>query len=172
MDLTRGVSIVIPLRVDNPERAENLRFILSLLLQQTEVSVDILEADTEQRFYWSETCERLRYRFVKDDDPVFYRTRYLNILLRSAKFPIAGIWDTDVIIPPVQLREAVGRICSGCVMCFPYDGRFIFLNEAMSDRIRKDVSVLEKVDATSIGMRPSVGGAFPTLIRPCGFCHS
>ena len=51
MDLTRGVSIVIPLRVDNPERAENLRFILSLLLQQTEVSVDILEADTEQRFY-------------------------------------------------------------------------------------------------------------------------
>lgn len=91
MDLTRGVSIVIPLRVDNPERAENLRFILSLLLQQTEVSVDILEADTEQRFYLSETCERLRYRFVKDDDPVFYRTRYLNILLRSAKFPIAGI---------------------------------------------------------------------------------
>ena len=71
-------------------------------------------------------------------DPVFYRTRYLNILLRSAKFPIAGIWDTDVIIPPVQLRESVGRICSGCVMCFPYDGRFIFLNEAMSDRIRKE----------------------------------
>ena len=54
MDLTRGVSIVIPLRVDNPERAENLRFILSLLLQQTEVSVDILEADTEQRFYLSD----------------------------------------------------------------------------------------------------------------------
>ena len=168
MDLTREVSIVIPLRVDNPERAENLRFILSLLLQQTEVSVDILEADTEQRFYLSETCERLRYRFVKDDDPVFYRTRYLNILLRSAKFPIAGIWDTDVIIPPVQLREAVGRICSGCVMCFPYDGRFIFLNEAMSDRIRKDVSVLEKVDATSIGMRPSVGGAF--LVNRVAFC--
>ena len=35
MDLTRGVSIVIPLRVDNPERAENLRFILSLLLHAT-----------------------------------------------------------------------------------------------------------------------------------------
>mgnify|MGYP000385228667 CR=1 FL=1 len=105
MDLTRGVSIVIHLRVDNQERAENLRFILSLLLQQTEVSVDILEADTEQRFYLSEMCERLRYRFVKDDDPVFYRTRYLNILLRSAKFPIAGIWDTDVIIPARYLNS-------------------------------------------------------------------
>ena len=105
MDLTREVSIVIPLRVDNPERAENLRFILSLLLQQTEVSVDILEADTEQRFYLSETCERLRYRFVKDDDPVFYRTRYLNILLRSAKYPIVGIWDTDVIIPARYLNS-------------------------------------------------------------------
>ena len=73
-----------------------------------------------------------------------------------------------MIIPPVQLREAVGRICSGCVMCFPYDGRFIFLNEAMSDRIRKDVSVLEKVDATSIGMRPSVGGAF--LVNEVPIC--
>ena len=56
MDLTREVSIVIPLRVDNPERAENLRFILSLLLQQPEVSVDLLESDTEQRFYLSDTC--------------------------------------------------------------------------------------------------------------------
>lgn len=81
--------------------------------------MDILEADTEQRFYLSETCERLRYRFVKDDDPVFYRTRYLNILLRSAKFPIAGIWDTDVIIPPVQLREAVGQDLFGLCDVFP-----------------------------------------------------
>ena len=119
MDLTRGVSIVIPLRVDNPERAENLRFILSLLLQQTEVSVDILGSGYRATFYLSETCERLRYRFVKDDDPVFYRTRYLNILLRSAKFPIAGIWDTDVIIPPVQLREAVGRDLFGLCDVFP-----------------------------------------------------
>ena len=79
MDLTRGVSIVIPLRVDNPERAENLRFILSLLLQQTEVSVDILEADTEQRFYLSETCERVRYRFVKDDDRLSSRLQVSGI---------------------------------------------------------------------------------------------
>ena len=35
-------------------------------------------------------------------------------------------------------------------MCFPYDGRFIFLNEARVTELGKDVSVLEKVDATSI----------------------
>lgn len=43
--------------------------------------MDILEADTEQRFYLSETCERLRYRFVKDDDPVFYRTTLFKYIV-------------------------------------------------------------------------------------------
>lgn len=45
-------------------------------------------------------------------------------------------------------------------MCFLYDGCFIFLNEVMSDRICKDVLVLEKVDVILIGMRFLVGGVF------------
>lgn len=159
MNAAIKVSIVIPLRVDSKERLDNLNFILSLLLEQTSVDVDILEADVKQHFYLPCEDERVRYRFVEDGDPVFHRTRYLNQLLLAARHPVVGVWDTDVIIPPAQLRAAVEQIRLGSVMSFPYDGRFIFLNKEQSLAVRKDLSVLEKVD-TSYKMRPSVGGAF------------
>lgn len=153
------VSIVIPLRVDSKERLDNLNFVLSLLLEQTCVEIDILEADVKQHFHLLCKEKRVRYRFVEDSDPVFYRTRYLNRLLLDARHPVAGVWDTDVIISPDQLQAAVEQIRLGSVMCFPYDGRFIFLNKEQSLVVRQDPSVLQKMDI-SYSMRPSVGGAF------------
>lgn len=160
MDGTADVSIVIPLRVDSQERADNLSFILSLLLAQPSVSVDILEADTERRFHLANEHARLRYRFVQDEDPVFHRTHYLNQLLMDAEHSIVGIWDTDVIIPPVQVLAGIKRIKQGSVMCFPYDGRFIFLNEGQSAAIRNNSLALENIGILPPQMRPSVGGAF------------
>lgn len=154
-----NISILIPLRVDSQERSDNLNFVVSLLLREPYVDIDILEADAEQRFHPMFDAERVRYRFVEDNDPVFHRTRYLNELLRAARHPIAGIWDTDVIILPVQLQAAVRQIRSGSVMSFPYDGRFIFLDKEQSKAVCGDLSELEKVD-TTYRMRPSVGGAF------------
>lgn len=157
--MIQNLSIIIPLRVDSKERLDNLNFILSLLLDQPFVEVDILEADVERRFQTPCGDTRIRYCFVEDSDPVFHRTRYLNQLLRAARHEVVGVWDTDVIISPAQLQEAVERIRLGSVMCFPYDGRFIFLNKEQSVAVREDLSVLEQIDI-SYSMRPSVGGAF------------
>lgn len=159
MEAPAKISIVIPLRVDSKERLDNLHFILSLLLQEPFVDVDILEADVEQRFHLLHHDERVRYDFVEDSDPVFHRTRYLNQLLLAARHPIVGVWDTDVIISSAQLTAAVEQVRLGSVMSFPYDGRFIFLNEKESLAVREDVSVLGKMEI-SYGGRPSMGGAF------------
>ena len=159
MNTATKISIVIPLRVDSQERSDNLNFVLSLLLQMPFVDVDILEADVERRFHLLYHDERIRYCFVEYSDPVFHRTRYLNQLLLAALHPIAGIWDTDVIILRAQLMAAVEQIRLGSVMSFPYDGRFIFLNKKESLAVREDVSVLQKMKI-SYGGRPSVGGAF------------
>lgn len=159
MEAPAKISIVIPLRVDSKERSDNLNFILSLLLQEPFVDVDILEADVEQRFHLLHHDERVRHRFVEDSDRVFHRTRYLNRLLLAARHPIVGVWDTDVIISFAQLTAAVEQVRLGSVMSFPYDGRFIFLNEKESLAVREDVSVLGKMEI-SYGGRPSVGGAF------------
>lgn len=154
-----NISIVIPLRVDSYERKANLCCVLKFLLQLDFVYVDVLEADVISYFSYP-NHERLRYRFVYDNEPVFYRTKYLNVLMKDALFSIVGIWDTDVLVLEKQIRKAVNCIQEGCVMCFPYDGDFRFLSEAESKNIRENVCTLHiRQGVRGLG-RPSVGGAF------------
>lgn len=100
------VSIVIPLRIESTEREANLHCVLQYLLRSPFVYIDLLEADKERHFFFTHH-ERIRYRFVHDEEPVFYRTHYLNELLREAQHSIVGIWDADVLIPEAQLIAAV-----------------------------------------------------------------
>lgn len=153
------VSIVIPLRIESIEREENLRCVLSYLLQFSFVYIDIIEADKEQRFYFP-VHERVRYRFILDNESVFYRTYFLNILLTHAEYSIVGIWDTDIIVPEVQLVKAIKNIEKGCIMSFPYDGEFRLLNNEESLFVRNRVEALTPSSGTSLMKRPSVGGAF------------
>jgi len=153
------VSIVIPLRIESTEREANLHCVLQYLLRSPFVYIDLLEADKERRFFFSHH-ERIRYRFVHDEAPVFYRTRYLNGLLRDALHSIVGIWDADVLIPEAQLIAGVWHILGGCVLCFPYNGTFRFLEKERSNAIRKNVDELQAGEGCCLLGRPSVGGAF------------
>lgn len=89
-----------------------------------------------------------------------YRTRYLNELLRNAQHSIVGIWDADVLIPEAQLIAGVWHILGGCVLCFPYNGTFRFLEKERSNAIRKNVDELQAGEGYCLLGRPSVGGAF------------
>lgn len=153
------VSIVIPLRIESIEREENLRCVLSYLLQLPFVYIDIIEADKEQRFYFP-VHERVRYRFILDNEAVFYRTYFLNILLIHTEYPIVGIWDTDIIISKEQLIEAIKNIEKGYIMSFPYDGEFRLLNNEESILVKNRVEALTPSSGISLMKRPSVGGAF------------
>lgn len=165
MDITSELTIVIPVRIDCQERKENLDAVLYSLLRTTNASILILEADTERKYYHREQSNRLDYIFVHDDNPIFHRTHYLNKLLRLSKNNIVGIWDTDVILDAVQIKEAVNAVKMGITLCYPYDGRFLFLNIEQSNNVRNNVvSFLNdenKESTTSLAMgRPSAGGAF------------
>lgn len=163
MDVTSELTIVIPLRIDCPERKENLDTVLYSLLELTNSSIIILEADTEQKYFLSESNERIKYIFMKDNNVIFHRTRYINILLKMAQTNIIGIWDTDVILDAKQIQQAASAVKKGTTLCYPYDGHFLFLDKEQSDNIREDIlSCLnnkDKIKAPSMG-RPSAGGAF------------
>lgn len=163
------VSIVIPLRIESTEREANLHCVLQYLLRSPFVYIDLLEADKERRFFFSHH-ERIRYRFVHDEAPVFYRTRYLNGLLRDALHSIVGIWDADVLIPEAQLIAGVWHILGGCVLCFPYNGTFRFLEKERSNAIRKNVDELQAGEGCCLLGRPSVGGAF--LVNKTGYLEA
>ena len=155
----KNISIVIPLRVDSQEREANLRCVLQYLSNFDFVDIDILEADTKRRFFYPAN-NQIRYRFIYDEEAVFYRTKYLNQLLKKASHSIVGVWDTDVIIPEKQLLQAIEYICNGYIMSFPYDGDFRFLTPAESEKVRKNIVNLDMEQGYRLLGRPSVGGAF------------
>jgi len=165
MDLTTELTIIIPFRIDCKERKENLDTVLFLLLKTTNAFIIILEADIERRYCYKEENERLDHIFVHDNTSIFHRTRYLNKLLNMSKTDIVGIWDSDVILDVAQIKEAVNAVKNEITLCYPYDGRFLFLNSQQSEHAKKNVisflndKNLDKIEVPSMG-RPSVGGAF------------
>ncbi|MCK9414968.1 MAG: galactosyltransferase-related protein, partial [Prolixibacteraceae bacterium] len=130
------ISFIIPIRVDSVERERNLDVVLEQLNEIENVDISILEGDIKPLYRLKKEYSNVTYRFVEDSDPIFYRTKYLNQLLREVQGSIVGIWDADVITSKEQILDAVKKIRSGgAIMSFPYDGRFIMLPPKNSDQL-------------------------------------
>lgn len=156
------VTFVIPVRIDSSERRENLDVVLDQLSKRKRSKIIVLEADNESKYRVPGNCLNVTYRFVKDDNPVFYRTKYLNELLREADTSIVGIWDTDAIVPDEQIDRSIADICEGkAVMSFPYDGCFNFcsLEDSFIFRDNRSIGFLKEKEHSSRVIH-SVGGAF------------
>lgn len=165
MDITSELTIVIPVRIDCRERKENLDAAICSLLGTTHSSIIVLEAGREQKYSLSQQDERVKCFFIQDDDPIFHRTRYLNILLKLSQTNIVAIWDADVIVDAKQINEAADAVKKGTTLSYPYNGRFLFLSKEQSNDVKNDVISFsndtnkDKVKTPTMG-RPSVGGAF------------
>lgn len=151
------LTIVIPVRIDSREREENLNTIIHHLLKNTHIQIIVLEADTEQK-YRPENCLGLDYHFVRDNDPVFYRTRYINRLLHLATTEIVGVWDSDVLLPITQINQAIQKIAEGCSLCIPYREKCISLDIIESKLTRQQPEEMQRFK-NKWGSY-SVGGAF------------
>ena len=107
------VTFVIPVRIDSLERQRNLDVLLEQLSKRKRTDILILEADISPVYKLKKNYQNVSYRFVKDDHPVFYRTKYLNLLLHEANASIVGVWDTDVMLPDTQIDQAIEDIREG-----------------------------------------------------------
>lgn len=163
-NVLENITIVIPLRIDNEERRKNMDAVLYYLCRYPRIKIMVLEADAYRQYKPCINHSGFSYLFVEDQDPVFYRTRYLNRMLRDVRTPIIGVWDSDVIVPMEQILEAVRSCLSGTTLCYPFDGRFY----AVTDRISRlyknsgNFDILTKNESLHWLMhgRNSVGGAF------------
>ncbi len=158
------ITIIIPLRIDSEERRTNMDASLDYLCRYPEITIMVLEADAVPKYEPHINHPGFAYYFIEDHDPVFHRTRYLNQMLISVNTPVAGIWDSDVIVPIKQIVDAVRECMSGVTLCYPFDGRFCAISDQFS-RIYKDIGnfdILEQNESLHWLMhgRYSVGGAF------------
>ena len=158
------ITIVIPLRIDSEERRANLDTALGYLCRYPEIKIILLEADNEPLYKSRMNHPNVSYIFIEDKDPIFYRTRYINRMLHEVRTPVAGIWDSDVIVPVEQIAEAVNRCVADYTLCYPFDGRFYAAHKCLS-RLYKytgNMDILVQNQSLHWLMHGwySVGGAF------------
>jgi predicted glycosyltransferase involved in capsule biosynthesis len=108
---------------------------------------------------------RINYHFVQDNDPIFYRTYYINILAKEVRTPYLGVWDTDVICPFEQLNKAIEILQNNeADFVYPYDKLFLDTSEILRRLFLKygDISFLLKNTKKMKEMYPPnpLGGAF------------
>lgn len=120
-------SILITVRIDSLERFENLKTITEYILQYFATNIIILEADKANNGLLSSLLsDKIEFIFVEDHDIIFHRTKYINILTMKAKTPFVAVWDSDVIVNPIQIEASVVKLRDASVdFIYPYDGRFV-----------------------------------------------
>lgn len=162
-NLSNILSFVIPVRIDSQERLRNITAVTSWL-EQTQCAIYILEADATQQIP-QELCNRvsINYTFVKDENPCFHRTKYINELLNKSKTELSAIWDVDIVLPIENITSAVFQnIEYGETITYPYARKCIWLSASESDDFcnSKELSTIENTKSSPIIGRPFCGGAF------------
>lgn len=159
------VTFLVPLRIDSPERKENINTLIKYTFLHFKTNFIVLEADSAPKFNFEVNPEGFYYEFIEDTDEVFHRTKWINRLISLSETPFIAIWDTDAIAPPEQILNAVDKLrLDEAVLSFPYDGRFYSCDRVSCDLFKKllNIEILLKREPVMKLMHGyhSVGGAF------------
>lgn len=145
-DVMKDLTFIIPVRVDSEIRLRNLLLVVGFLLDHMQdSSLYIMEGDSSPKVKGLPSTDRIKYCFIEDHDPVFFRTKYLNRMTAMVRTAYLAVWDTDVLVAESQIREAYMRLRSGeSDFVFPYDGRLYQVTLFFQDAYKQngDLSIL------------------------------
>lgn len=161
MELNKVCTFIMPFRIECSERQRNLAFTIEWLAS-LKATITLLEADVKPKADKDSFPENVEYIFVKDPNPVFHRTHYINRLLKHATTDVVSVWDTDIIVEYQQIEEAVQNIQNGCTLAYPYNGEFVMLSDVLSAELIEEKSLVGIINNNlqPIFNRPSCGGAY------------
>lgn len=172
------VTFLIPVRIDTPIRMANLEAMVMFyhdIFKNS--SFIILEADIVSRLDGKFKSDRILHLFISDNNRIFHRTKYINIMLGRVITPLAAVWDADAICPINQIIDAADILQnSEDVMVYPYDGVFWSVGIALSELFRQHLDLKLLTDypqprSLMCGYH-SVGGAYIVHVsryRKCGW---
>lgn len=104
--------IIIPVRIDQPQRLVNLQRNLAFLKAHLSVEIKVIEQDSESK------CPA--DVFVRDGD-TFHKTRLFNQAVRESTKTVCFFLDVDVLVDPDSYRTAYERLSTGaCDVCLLY----------------------------------------------------
>lgn len=131
----KDMTFLIPVRIDSVERIENILANVSYLRKRLNTNIIVLEASNGcNKILKHLLPKEIGYHFVYDDDVIFFRTHYLNIMASMVKTKFLAIWDADVIVPVEQMQDSIQHLRNNTAdVAHPYDGTSL----ETSDILRK-----------------------------------
>lgn len=120
-------TFVIPLRIDSIIRLENCLSAVDYIQNYFNTNIFILEADNFNNSLLKKLLNKeVRYLFLRDNDPVFYKTKLLNFITSQIKTPYIGIWDADVVAYRDSILSSIISLRDNKAdISYPYDGTFL-----------------------------------------------
>lgn len=117
-------TFLIQIRIDSMRRLENLLAVIDVLHHNFNTLIYVLEADSFNNNVLSRLLKKkVKYEFIEDKDPVFYRTKYLNKMMKQVETPYVALWDADIIIDKNAIIEAIEQLRNNTAdASFPYNG--------------------------------------------------
>lgn len=123
----KDTSILIPVKIDTVSRLENLVCVVKFLRSYFEVKIEVLEAGPYKNLFIQNLLgESVNYTFVKDADPIFHRTKYINQMVLKSTSEYLAVWDSDVLCSPIQILKSLEILKKKeADYVYPYTGKFL-----------------------------------------------
>lgn len=144
--LMPDVTFLIPIRICSQEQLENFYSLLKFFDKDFGTNLIIVENDCSQKVNTSGYKNVKQYHFEYNKDN-FYENQCIFQMIKMAETPIVGILDPDLIVPSLQILEAVDKIRRYNVqVCYPYDGRLFLVDDILSYAFKKtqEISFLKE----------------------------
>lgn len=159
-------TFLIFVRIDSIARLENVLAVIDYLLSNFNTIIHVTECNS----FNNQILKRLLppeiiYSFIKDDDPVLHRTKYLNEMVRSVDSKYLSIWDADIIAQVNQIVRSVEVLRNKMAdFVYPFKNEMLDTTKILRDIFieTRNIDSLIRHKKKMIQMHPpiSVGGAF------------
>lgn len=159
------ITFLILVRIDSVQRLENLSLVTTQLVESFNTNIYVKEcARYNNHLLESILHHTIKYEYVEDKDPVFYRTMHLNKMISKISTPFFAIWDADVIVNKHSVIDCMEKLREGEIcMALPYGGICYDISEIIKTLFlkKKDIRVLSrhKGKMETLYPPPLVGGA-------------
>ncbi len=102
-----NISIIIPIRIDNSPRLNNLNHCLSFLTAHfPEAEIIVVESDSKTKLENVRSTFNTVAFYLLNTKERFSRSETMNYGVNKASMPIIATWDADIIIHPNAIAEA------------------------------------------------------------------
>jgi len=123
VDLT-DITFLILVRLDCVQRLENVLIVTERLKYYFNTHIKVREADNYNNGVLKNLLnKKISYEFVEDKDPVLYKTRHFNQMIKSISTSYIAIWDTDIVPDKKAVLQCMQRLRNNEKdVCYPYNG--------------------------------------------------